>query len=260
MTVSLVRTTLDPAALRLFAETAHMADDDLNYALHTALRRRFGAAAPQPFRWPVPNADPGVLLGYVSDPAPLLGGTETLPDWSTDWSSPAALERIFCRPFDARPMPSAFAPQTRLAFNVRLRPVRRYGKRLRALRKTEGQREAGERDAFLAAIAARDAQGETHDTTPIDREQTYAAWLAEKLSPAAEIETLRMVAFHRQRTLRKNGANARARLTRIEAPDAEFDGVLRVREPDAFMQRLAHGVGRHRAFGFGMLLLRPAGR
>ena len=36
------------------------------------------------------------------------------------------------------------------------------------------------------------------------------------------------------------------------------EGTLTVGDPDAFSRLLARGIGRHRAFGFGMLLLRPA--
>jgi len=35
-------------------------------------------------------------------------------------------------------------------------------------------------------------------------------------------------------------------------------GVLQVRDSAAFAALLARGIGRHRAFGFGMLLLKPA--
>jgi CRISPR system Cascade subunit CasE len=41
-------------------------------------------------------------------------------------------------------------------------------------------------------------------------------------------------------------------------PDATFTGLLAVGNPEAFAGLLARGIGRHRAFGFGMLLLRSA--
>ena len=37
-------------------------------------------------------------------------------------------------------------------------------------------------------------------------------------------------------------------------------GVLTITDPDAFAQLLARGVGRHRSYGYGMLLLRPPGK
>jgi CRISPR system Cascade subunit CasE len=45
---------------------------------------------------------------------------------------------------------------------------------------------------------------------------------------------------------------------RIERPNAVLEGTLTVGDPDAFARLLARGIGRHRAFGFGMLLLKPA--
>jgi CRISPR system Cascade subunit CasE len=44
-----------------------------------------------------------------------------------------------------------------------------------------------------------------------------------------------------------------------EGPDAVMRGNLIVSDPAAFAQLLARGIGRHRAYGFGMLLLRPPG-
>ena len=37
-------------------------------------------------------------------------------------------------------------------------------------------------------------------------------------------------------------------------------GNLIVSDPAAFAQLLTRGIGRHRAYGFGMLLLRPPGK
>ena len=37
-------------------------------------------------------------------------------------------------------------------------------------------------------------------------------------------------------------------------------GTLTIGDPDAFAAILSRGVGRHAAFGYGMLLLSPPGR
>jgi CRISPR system Cascade subunit CasE len=55
---------------------------------------------------------------------------------------------------------------------------------------------------------------------------------------------------------RTQGPNRRAR-PGLRKPDVTFRGMLEVVEPGAFEALLRRGVGRHRAFGFGMLLLRP---
>ena len=44
----------------------------------------------------------------------------------------------------------------------------------------------------------------------------------------------------------------------MEGPDVGFSGVLVVHDGEKFARLLSHGVGRHTAFGYGMLLLRPA--
>ena len=84
----LLRARVDEIALRVFAQRTGTQDDDLCYALHLAMRRRWGAAAPQPFRWPAPGS-PGVLLGYSADPAPLLAPPPAAepPDWTADWQA-----------------------------------------------------------------------------------------------------------------------------------------------------------------------------
>jgi CRISPR system Cascade subunit CasE len=61
--------------------------------------------------------------------------------------------------------------------------------------------------------------------------------------------------FCRSFTLRRDKSR---RLRSVEGPDASFSGVLVVEDPEKFAGLLAHGVGRHAAFGYGMLLLRPA--
>jgi CRISPR system Cascade subunit CasE len=42
-----------------------------------------------------------------------------------------------------------------------------------------------------------------------------------------------------------------------EGPDAILQGDLILNDPERFQMMLAQGVGRHKAYGFGMLLLRP---
>ena len=43
----------------------------------------------------------------------------------------------------------------------------------------------------------------------------------------------------------------------MERPEVYLDGTLEITDSEAFNAMIARGLGRHRAFGFGMLLLRP---
>jgi CRISPR system Cascade subunit CasE len=253
----LVRARVDETALRVFATRRKVVDDDLGYALHLALRTRFGAAAPQPFRWPAPGDRPDMLLGYVSDPAPLLAApAAAVPDWTEAWTNDdaALLNAILPDGFEARAMPSVWHAGQTFAFTTRFRPVTRYGREKRAERDSPHGKGAGERDAFLAAIERHEAAGD--DVPP--REDVYASWLAERLAPAVEASDVRITAHRRVRVVRSR--HDAGSLARLEGPATEAEGLLRIIDPAGFASLLARGVGRHVAFGFGMLLLRPVGR
>jgi CRISPR system Cascade subunit CasE len=88
-----------------------------------------------------------------------------------------------------------------------------------------------------------------------ERQAVYRGWLEKELmrDGAASLHDCTMAAFQRVRMHRKAGPRSG-----IERPDVLLEGHLRVEQPLAFHQLLRRGIGRHRAFGFGMLLLRPA--
>jgi CRISPR system Cascade subunit CasE len=62
--------------------------------------------------------------------------------------------------------------------------------------------------------------------------------------------TLRVIAY---RTLRVEHAGPTARIGVLD-----FEGVLEVREPARFIEAVAHGFGRAKAFGCGLMLVRRA--
>jgi CRISPR system Cascade subunit CasE len=148
---------------------------------------------------------------------------------------------------EAREMP-AFAPNQQLGFRTRVCPVvrtRRPGQR--SLETTRGGRTRHrEMDAFVHATLAAEAQ------VPIDREDVYVRWLSRELQRggASRLESARLTEFCRQRMRRGDGEP-------IERPNAVLEGRLTVLDPEAFRALLMRGLGRHRAFGFGMLLVRP---
>jgi CRISPR-associated protein Cas6/Cse3/CasE subtype I-E len=148
---------------------------------------------------------------------------------------------------DTREVPT-FVIGQQLGFRTRVCPIartRRPGERPAELDR-RGRVKHREIDAFIHATltAANDFE--------IDREVVYTRWLDLELqrSGASSLDKARMVDFKRGFMRRHGGA-------RIERPNAVLEGDLTVRDPVAFRALLARGVGRHRAFGFGMLLLRP---
>jgi CRISPR system Cascade subunit CasE len=234
----------DPLQLAAWAARHRLLDrsGDLGYALHALLRAAFGAHTPRSFRYI--DAEQG-LLAYTDLNSSAIQELAALaaPDVAAALGL-GATERH--GGFTVRPFPTSWSIGHVLGFEVRIRPVIRQGQ--------TGQ----ERDAFLAALDA--AGGAT-----VDRGQVYCQWLNEHLARqgGAQVQEMRMEQFRILNVMRKTqkGEMDEARRQRaVGGPDALLLGQLRVREPDAFAELIARGIGRHRAFGFGLLLLRPAGR
>lgn len=203
-------------------------------ALHTLLSGLFGKGVLQPFRLFGPDRGDWSLYAYADRDAPAL------LDIARMAATPDMLEAAMLDRLRAKRMPEARAGQ-RLGFDLRLRPVRRW---------TQGDR-VRERDAFVTE-ALRDHGDDPHGMAAAgrSREAVYRDWLAQRLPGATlEMETVRLVRFQRQRVLREGRG--------IEGPDATMQGTLIVTEPDAFARGLTLGIGRHRAYGYGMLMLRP---
>jgi CRISPR system Cascade subunit CasE len=263
MSLHLVR--LRPEVRRL-ASFAHMAglrdaEHDPGYLWHLALRRAFGVIAPQPFRVfePDPDRDDNgkrlELLGYARVDEDGLRSALA--------SAPAEAASIFPDSgLGAKPLPEVFTGGRMLAFSTMVCPI------VRTL-STDGTRKR-ELDAFVHVASA------DPDAPKPERSDVYRDWLASRLAEGgarlveARLSGFRLTTLVRRRHASPNGRTATADgpPTRLLAqrpraaarrPDATLDGVLEVVDPERFQALLARGVGRHRAFGFGLLLLRPAG-
>ena len=237
----LVRVPFAPRALVAFAVTRGVDDDDRGYAAHLALRGRFGTGAPQPFRMFADGAAEPHVLGYATDVAALMDAAALPP-------IDRALESIFPVVPSIRPMPETWRRGARFSFEVRVRPIVRYGPRARAARLAEGKRVAGERDVFLAAVEASPGKN-------LDRESVYRDWFVRQLAGVAVVERSAITAMRRITTRRST--HHRPGAARIEGYEVVFMGLLAVEEGNAFARALVHGIGRHAAFGFGMLALAP---
>jgi CRISPR system Cascade subunit CasE len=221
---------------------------DLGDALHGLLRAAFGDAAPQPFRYLDERQG---LLAYTALDAEAMRAKVALAE-------PLAAQTLGLGAtaqhdgYRLRPFPTQWPQGQVLRFELRLRPVLRTAK--------------GERDAFQHAWDQSPAE-------PPQREAVYVQWLRDHLAlregTAREawqgavdlLDDVHLAAFQRQQVVRRTqaagGQGRRGHV--IDGPDALLKGHLRVRDAAAFSQLLARGVGRHRAFGFGMLLLSRAG-
>lgn len=243
MTLHLVELPLSLRALNHWAGVRALKADE-GTILHHLLHETFGPAALQPFRLMVaPRAQSGTLYAYAA------ANADTLREQAQASLTPAHAAVISLDRLRSLPRPeTAWTAGQRLGFDLRLRPVVRLASDLTGADDTGTSvslRKGAEVDAFLAAVL-RDR--------PVTREGAYLNWLAARLVPAAELDlsASRLASFQRTRVIR-NGR-------RIEGPDAVVHGTLTVTDPAAFAALLARGVGRHRSYGYGMLLLRPPQR
>jgi CRISPR system Cascade subunit CasE len=113
--------------------------------------------------------------------------------------------------------------------------------------KAEGRR-YGERDAFLAKAdtAGKDAG--------LKRDDVYRDYLVERLA-GASIEASRLVQFRLRQFMRPRKDRSVSGKT---LPEAVIEGRLRVEDPGKLIEAIGAGVGRQRAYGFGMLRLQPS--
>ncbi|MCM5552384.1 type I-E CRISPR-associated protein Cas6/Cse3/CasE [Pleomorphomonas sp. NRK KF1] len=217
---------------------------DLGYALHAVMAASFGDLEPKPFRAfrpGEPGGGPsGRLLAYSS--APL----EALRAHATTFADPAFSAPLQLDSAEERPMPSGFAAGSRLGFNLRLRPVQRTGA------SSDGRERARERDVYSGS-ATDDEPGR------LGRVRAYTAWLDRQLGHdrAAHLLTAEVDRLCRTGLFARNRSGQGNRNRMVDGPDITLSGVLSVVDSAAFDALLARGVGRFRAFGFGMLLLRP---
>ena len=212
---------------------------DTDHAMHSLLTESFGELAPRPFRLIMPRGQSrGVLYGYarVEDNA--------LREATGAYADPSQVRILPPDRIASKPMPSVWQAGKRLGFETRIRPIVR--------RSRNADCHAGkECDAFVLE-ATRYTQGEM----PRSREAAYADWLSGQFERrgGAQLDDgqTRLMSFQRTRAVRQRHAR------HSEGPDALMRGILTITDPDAFSNLLAHGIGRHRAYGYGMLLLRPA--
>lgn len=211
---------------------------DLGYVVHTALRTTFGENAPQPFTVRDGAGRRLVILGYGSTDAPELAAR------ARECADPLAYAVFPAERLLSKPMPQHWEAGRDLRFEVRACPV------IRTARPDAHRREGAEIDAFLQRCSQK-----TTDE-PLSREVAYVDWLRDQLQRhgGAELLTARMERFTLARLSRRTH-DRRGTWSASMRPDVTLRGTLRITNDTAFRALLARGIGRHRAFAFGMLLL-----
>ncbi len=251
-TLQMIRAEVSVRKFQRWMGTRRFQDPD--HALHCLLIECFGDLAPKPFRLIVPRGgQTGCLYGY----GPV--GADGLREAAAICADPLQAGIIPASTIDSKPMPAQWTAGRKLGFEVRIRPIVRLVRDTARIPadversfKDGSLRPGKECDAFLREALQYPVKGTMQRT----REAVYADWLSAQLDRigGAELDMsrTRLVSFQRTRAFRK------LRTRYSEGPDAVMQGVLTITNSAAFADLLTRGVGRHRAYGYGMLLLRPA--
>ena len=219
---------------------------DEGYALHVLLSSTFGKGVMQPFRlfWSARRRNASLYAYGDEDGA-------TLREIAEDSATPDCLAALSVTRLRSKTMRTEFSTNQRLGFDIRVRPVRRLhsaavGPNGRTMNK------GAEIDAFVAHVMRETPNQKPTSGSVPRREAVYCDWLAERFGSAVRLDKneCRLASFRRTRAVRGDGPGP-------EGPDATIHGELTVSTPGQFSHQLRHGLGRHKAFGYGMLLLRP---
>ncbi len=218
---------------------------DEGRALHHLLAETLGPGSVSPFRLLVPpRSTIGNLYAYSEMDADDLRIT------AEACAFPDHLRVLSLAKLESKPMPTAWRAGQSLGFDLRCRPVRRLPRDL--VTPTGRVSRGSEIDAFLLEALRRHPDEPTGMATEgRTREAVYLDWLAEQIGSTAELDldSSQLIRFRRIRVLRNTHA--------IEGPDSTIHGTLTISKPGEFTRLLQRGIGRHRAYGYGMLLLRP---
>ena len=193
---------------------------DLTY--HRILTETWGDLVPRVFRV-MPN---DTLYGYSRVCA------EELQAVANENATPLEYAALGVARIRSKPMPESWNKDRLFNFSIKVVPT---------MRQRDLQNRSHELDWYQY-------QGRSSFT---DRETAYHKWLKQRVAhhDAMELLEVQITDFYKHLTIWK------ARQRPISKPVACLQGVLKVNDSARFNELLMQGVGRHKAYGYGMFLL-----
>ena len=213
--------------LRWSAEQRH---SDTDRTAHCLMMETFGSEnSPNPFVFKMPQNGQrmGTVLGYTRrDEQELVRAAEQEQRLvHTSVLNPDTIRTV--------PVPDQWYEGQQVGFEIRIFPTKRSSNR-------DPVKE--EKDYFLGAPEG------------MSRSDNYCGWLADRLKRQGallpNLEDMRMTEFSIRRIRRNRTSPWQS------GPDATIRGTATVVNPELMLPVLEEGIGRHKGYGYGMLLLR----
>ena len=245
-TVNLMMATINPQALSDWM--AHSAIRDRDHALHRILIETMGPLAPRPHRVFFPNNPDkaATLYGYTQ------ANADALRAMAQACANPLQTEVLPPDSIMTKPMPTNWRQGETFGFDIRVRPIRRFKRNTPPRPKPGGpypRRTSREIDISLHINQERRA----HNLPRLPTGTLYVNWLqtlfadqggAALITDATSIHSLNQTPTNHKKP------------SPILGPDLVIQGALTVTDPSAFQRLIASGIGRHKTYGYGMLIIR----
>ena len=219
--------------------------NDIDHATHCMLTETFKEMAPRPFRMFLPTKTKRAqMLGYTTHSAADLKEAAKL-------NATQIVQRTMdIENIQHKPVPTDWQEGEIINFQVRLCPSRRALKHnvdYSQLANTANP--PNEQDAYLNHLAIC----RENDLTPKGRQEVYVEWLNERITKHSgghlQVGTCQLLSYNKLQAQRRlNGPVYYLAETTIA-------GSIAVTDPEEFQKLIANGVGRHKAYGFGMVLI-----
>jgi CRISPR system Cascade subunit CasE len=254
--LSMIQIRLDAVGLAKFAQEQGLSptwsklkpwDEDMSYAVHAWLMAAFGDMAPKPFRF-MTVLSRGRQSGRITLLAYMRFDPSLLRERALATADPLVLAASADPDvFTHKRLPEKWRQGAIYDFEVLACPVTRN--------------ENAEKDVFLRAVDRAKALGQKDGE--VKRDEVYRDWLIKQLGASVSVgkDDVRVDGFRIASMFRKTQRTeeeTKRKPKQLRLPLALFTGTLKVANTDEFSALLARGVGRHRAFGCGMILLKPA--
>ena len=252
--INLIRGVLNQTQLEKWMSQSFLEDTD--HAVHCLLKESFGETSPKPYRTMSHTGEVySILYGYSEQTA------EELRETALYSQDPAQAKILPPENLESKAMPTEWREGQRLSFETRTRMSLNTSS---SLERATGEMRQLMDDGVVHPRSEYDLMvWENHlaklrGTRVPPQEEVYAQWLSQAVrrSEAAVLENdrARLVASRSSVAKRKRDGKG------FRGTDAVMRGNLVITNPDNFNTLMARGLGRHRSYGYGMLLLGPPAR
>lgn len=250
--IYMIKAAVDPGEFARWMRESAIEDADA--AAHRLLAESFGPeGSPRPFR---------IMEHRRNRMLPLYGycrtSPETLRQTALACQDPLQAKALDPVSIEGKEMPAGWRKGQTFRFELRARPVvrtrkdpGRSGEPARTILKRGLARPGAEYDAHRWEVIKSRLEGRAAKPP----ETVYAGWLKLMLDKtgAASLngDQVKLLSLKSNNVRRRPGGPA------TPGVDVVMGGAITVEQPETFNDLLVKGVGRHIAYGHGMLLLKP---